>query len=136
MWAITVHKSQELTLLKAVIDLEKKKYAASLSFVAISRINALKNILFKPFSFERLQRIKTCKRLQKRKEEEKWLDSMIFQNWYLYYNIEIFCINCIIKLNSLWENFFIEHHGNKYKSKICNVTQWILTVHTFLWYIF
>ena len=76
-WAITVHKSQGLTLPKAVIDLGKKEYAAGLSFVAISRVGALKNILFKPFSFDRLQRIQSCKRLQERKEEENRLISMI-----------------------------------------------------------
>ncbi|GBB89438.1 hypothetical protein RclHR1_16110002 [Rhizophagus clarus] len=59
VWAITVHKSQGLILPKAVIDLGNKEYAASLSFIAVSRISALKNILFKPFSFERLQQIRT-----------------------------------------------------------------------------
>ncbi|GBC05299.1 hypothetical protein RclHR1_06170003 [Rhizophagus clarus] len=80
VWAITVHKSQGLTLPKAVIDLGNKEYAASLSFIAVSRISALKNILFKPFSFERLQQIRTCKKLQERKEEKKRLVSIIFYN--------------------------------------------------------
>jgi ATP-dependent DNA helicase PIF1 len=35
-WAITVHKSQGLTLQKAVIELGGKEYAAGLSFVVIS----------------------------------------------------------------------------------------------------
>ena len=48
-WTITVHKSQGLILEKAVIDLGKKEFAAGLSFVAISRIPTLKNILFTPF---------------------------------------------------------------------------------------
>lgn len=76
-WAITVHKSQGLTLQKAVIDIGKKEYAAGLSFVAISRVCSLSDVLFKPFSFERLQRIKNCKRLQERMLEEKRLASMI-----------------------------------------------------------
>jgi len=76
-WAITVHKSQGLTLQKAVLDLGKNEYAAGLSFVAISRVCALQNTLFRPFSFERLQRIKTCKRLQERMAEERRLASMI-----------------------------------------------------------
>lgn len=78
-WAITVHKSQGLTLEKAVIDLRKKEFAAGLSFVAISRVCSLKNILFTPFSFERLQRIKNCKRLHERIVEENRLISMIPQ---------------------------------------------------------
>jgi ATP-dependent DNA helicase PIF1 len=65
-WAITAHKSQGLTLPKAVIDLGKKEFAAGLSFVAISRVHSLDDILFKHFSFNRLQRIKNCKRLKER----------------------------------------------------------------------
>ena len=51
-WSITVHKSQGLTLEKAVIDLGKKEFAAGLSFVAISQVRTLGNILFSPFSLE------------------------------------------------------------------------------------
>jgi len=72
-WAITVHKSQGLTLPKAKVDLGKKEFAAGLSFVAVSRVRALGDILFRPFSFERLERIKLCKRLQERREEERRL---------------------------------------------------------------
>jgi len=70
-WAITVHKNQGLTLEKTVIDLGEREYATCLSFVAISRVRSLRN------SFERLQRVKTCKRLQERKLEERRLISMI-----------------------------------------------------------
>src|SRR5204863_1405820 len=78
-WAITVHKSQGLTLQKAVIDLGRKEYAAGISFVAISRVCALRNTVFRPFSLERLQRVKTCRRLQERIAEEQRLSSMIPQ---------------------------------------------------------
>jgi len=71
-----VHKSQGLTLSKAIIDLEHKEFAAGLSFVAVSQVCSLGDILFKPFSFERLQRIKNCKRMQERKVEEEWLISI------------------------------------------------------------
>ncbi|CAB4431125.1 unnamed protein product [Rhizophagus irregularis] len=76
-WAITVHKSQGLTLNKAIIDLGDKEFTAGLSFVAVSRVRALEDLLFKPFSFERLQRIKDGKRLLERVDEEKCLVSMI-----------------------------------------------------------
>ena len=76
-WAITVHKSQGLTLPKAIVDFGEREYAAGLSFVAVSRIRALNDLLFRPFSFERLQRIKKSKRLQDRKIEEKRLVSLI-----------------------------------------------------------
>jgi ATP-dependent DNA helicase PIF1 len=76
-WAITVHKSQGLTLSKAKIDLGSREFAAGLSFVAVSRVRSLGDIYFKQFSFERLQRIQSCKRLQERKAEEERLLSMI-----------------------------------------------------------
>ena len=76
-WAITVHKSQGLTLQKAMIDLGDREFAAGLSFVAISRVRTLEDILFKPFNFERLQRIKESRRLQERLDEEERLISMI-----------------------------------------------------------
>ena len=75
-WAITTYKSQGLTLPKAVIDLGKKEFAAGLSFVAISRVRSLDDILFKHFSFNRLERIKNCKRLQERKAEEARLSEL------------------------------------------------------------
>ncbi|EXX67605.1 Pif1p [Rhizophagus irregularis DAOM 197198w] len=76
-WAITVHKSQGLTLQKATIDLGDKEFIAGLAFVAMSRVRAFKDLLFKPFNFERLQRIKECTRLKERLAEEKRLVSMM-----------------------------------------------------------
>ena len=75
-WAITVHKSQGLTLAKAKIDLGSKEFAAGLSFVAVSRVRSLNDIYFKQFTFERLQRIQSCRRLQERKKEDERLISM------------------------------------------------------------
>ncbi|RGB21955.1 hypothetical protein C1646_776928 [Rhizophagus diaphanus] len=70
-WAITMHKSQGLTLQKAIIDLSDKEFITGLSFITISRVHILKDILFKPFNFERLRRIKECKRLPKKLDEEE-----------------------------------------------------------------
>src|SRR5438045_2656054 len=72
-WAITVHKSQGLTLDKVVIDIGKKEFTAGLSFVAVSRVREIKDLILKPFDFERLRRIKDCKRIRERKEEEQRL---------------------------------------------------------------
>ncbi|CAG8641197.1 7999_t:CDS:2 [Cetraspora pellucida] len=77
VWAIMVHKSQGLTLTNARISLGKKEYACGLSFVAISHVRALKDILFNPFSLQRLQKIRQSKRMQERKNEENQLISMI-----------------------------------------------------------
>ena len=76
-WAVTVHKSQGLTLDKAVIDIGNNEFTAGLTFVAVSRVRELEDIIFKPFNFERLQRIKECKRIRERKEEELRLLSMV-----------------------------------------------------------
>jgi len=76
-WAVTVHKSQGLTLTKAKIDLGNKEFAAGLSFVAVSRVRSLSDLYFKGFTFERLQRIKNCQRIQERKLEEERLLSLI-----------------------------------------------------------
>jgi len=75
-WAITAHKSQGLILPKAVIDLGKKEFAAGLSFVSISRVRSLDDILFKHFSFNRLEHIRNCKRLKERIAEEIRLREM------------------------------------------------------------
>ncbi len=76
-WAIMVHKSQGLTLLKAIVDFGEREYATGLSFVTVSQVRPLNVLLFQSFSFERLQRIKKSKRLQDRKDEEKRLASLI-----------------------------------------------------------
>jgi len=68
-----VHKSQGLTLDKVVIDIGKKEFTAGLSFVAVSRVREIKDLILKPFDFERLRRIKDCKRIRERKEEEQRL---------------------------------------------------------------
>lgn len=76
-WAITVHKSQGLTLPKAVLDIGKKEFAAGLSFVAISRVRCLEDLLFEDvFSLERLQKIKEGSRLRERVTEEARLLSL------------------------------------------------------------
>ncbi|GBC46555.2 ATP-dependent DNA helicase PIF1-like [Rhizophagus irregularis DAOM 181602=DAOM 197198] len=65
--------AQGLTLPKAFIDIGKKEYFAGFTFVAISRVSALKDILFKPFSFEKIHQIRSCDRVKERKKEEKQL---------------------------------------------------------------
>ena len=42
-WAITIHKSQGLTLTKVVIDLGEKDFSPGLSFVAISCVKVSKD---------------------------------------------------------------------------------------------
>ena len=52
-YAITVHKSQGLTLDCAVLDLSETEFAAGQTYVAISRVKKLSGLLFEtPFDFE------------------------------------------------------------------------------------
>jgi ATP-dependent exoDNAse (exonuclease V) alpha subunit len=44
-WAVTVHKSQGLTLPKIKLGLGKKEFAAGLTFVGLSRVKALSDIM-------------------------------------------------------------------------------------------
>ncbi|RGB23772.1 hypothetical protein C1646_774024 [Rhizophagus diaphanus] len=60
-WAIMVHKSQSLILNRAVIDLGNKKFTTKLSFIPVSRVHTLKDLL-------------------KRVDEEKYLVSIISKN--------------------------------------------------------
>jgi ATP-dependent DNA helicase PIF1 len=53
-YAITVHKSQGLTLLRAVLNIDQKEHCLGLSYVAISRVKALDGLMFEsPFDFSR-----------------------------------------------------------------------------------
>ena len=45
-WAITIHKSQGLTLERVVIDLGHADFSSGLSFVAISRVKTLRGLAF------------------------------------------------------------------------------------------
>ena len=53
-YAITVHKSQGLTLSKAVLNLNQREHCLGLSYVAVSRVKTLDGLLFEgPFDYER-----------------------------------------------------------------------------------
>ena len=73
-WALTIHKSQGLTLPKAVIDLGKSERTPGISYVAISRVKSLSSCLY-----ERLQSIKSSRNLQYRLQEEQRLDLLAQQ---------------------------------------------------------
>src|SRR5271170_4620693 len=53
-YAITVHKSQGLTLSKVVLNLNQREHCLGLSYVAVSRVKTLNGVLFeRPFDYER-----------------------------------------------------------------------------------
>jgi ATP-dependent DNA helicase PIF1 len=51
-YAITVHKSQGLTLSRVVLNLDQREHCLGLSYVAISRVKALEGLMFEiPFDY-------------------------------------------------------------------------------------
>ena len=71
-WAVTIHKSQGLTLDKVVIDVGKREFYCGLTYVACSRFRHLTDLLFSPpFSFQRLSSIANSQRLHQRKEVQR-----------------------------------------------------------------
>jgi ATP-dependent exoDNAse (exonuclease V) alpha subunit len=61
-WAITVHKAQGITADKIVTNIAEKDHVVGLTYVAISRVKALKGLLFEePFDYSRFRSGKTSK---------------------------------------------------------------------------
>jgi hypothetical protein len=57
-WAVTVHESQGLTLLKVKLGLGKREFASGLTFVSLSRVKAIDTLMIVgPFDFSRVQRL-------------------------------------------------------------------------------
>ncbi|CAG8800536.1 653_t:CDS:1, partial [Cetraspora pellucida] len=74
---ITIYKSQDLTLLQTVLDIGNKEFAIGLTFVAISRVRALSDLLFNStFTYSKLQKLGKSTRLQQRLVEEQRLLSL------------------------------------------------------------
>ena len=78
-YAITIHKSQGLTVDKAVLNISKKDFAPGLTYVAISRVKSLRGLLFlEPFPIARLKvrtseltQARESDRLKREKEEAR-----------------------------------------------------------------
>ncbi|XP_028412530.1 ATP-dependent DNA helicase PIF6-like [Dendronephthya gigantea] len=74
--ALTIHKSQGLTLPKAWIDIGKSERTAGVSYLAISRVKSLSSCVIDPMTYERLTSLKSSANLQYRLEEENHLDRL------------------------------------------------------------
>ena len=75
-WALTIHKSQGLTLPKAWIDIGKSERTAGISYVAISRVKPLASCFIEPMTYQRLTSLKSSANLQYSLEEENRLDQL------------------------------------------------------------
>ena len=73
-WAVTIHKSQGLTLNKVVVDIGRKEFSCGLTFVACSRVRHITDLLFTPpFTFQRLSSLSNSQRLHERQLEDQRL---------------------------------------------------------------
>ena len=76
-WAITIHKCQDMTLSKVVIDIGKKEMQNGLTFVAISRVRRKEDLAFSvTYPLSHLQSIKNGKNMDQRLAEEARLDAI------------------------------------------------------------
>jgi len=82
-WAVTIHKDQGLTLDKGTFDIGTKEFLSGLTFVAISHVRQLTDILLnQPFPFQRLKNSCRSRRTEERKNEDerlKCLEAITFQ---------------------------------------------------------
>ena len=64
-YAITVHKSQGITLSQAVCDISEREFASGLSYVGVSRVSRLEGLMFdSPFSRSRVFRDPASRTMQ------------------------------------------------------------------------
>ena len=75
-WSITIHKSQGLTLDKVVVDIGKKENMDGLTYVALSRVKRLNDMIIEPFPFERISKLRENKSFKYRVREEQRLDEL------------------------------------------------------------
>ena len=73
-FAITIHKSQGLTLERAVIDLGKSEnQGGGITFVALSRLKTFEGLFLKPMQWQRLNQINNKVMIKQRIREQKRL---------------------------------------------------------------
>ena len=75
-WALTVHKCQGLTLGRVVVDLGQREFASGLSFVALSRVRSINDLLIQPTDYSRLHSIGQSPHLARRLREETRLANL------------------------------------------------------------
>ena len=84
-WAITIHKSQGLTLPEDWIDIGKSENTPGVSYVALSRVKLLSSCVIEPMTYERLRSLRSSKTLQYRLNEESRLDQMALATYNKYH---------------------------------------------------
>ena len=78
-FAITIHKSQGLTLDKVVVDIGENERNLGLAYVALSRVKTIEGLAFsKPYNFSRFTNIAKSRYLNMRKHEEARMLTLCF----------------------------------------------------------
>ena len=75
-WSMTIHKSQGLTLDKCWIDLGTSERVAGLTYVALSRVCKISDLVIEPVTFERLHSLKKTSNYKYRLLEEARLEKL------------------------------------------------------------
>ena len=75
-WALTIHKSQGLTLPKAWVHIGKSEQTLGITYVALSRVKQLSSLVVEPMTFDRLKSIKKSNNLKYRQQEEQRLNRL------------------------------------------------------------
>ena len=75
-WALTIHKSQGLTLPKTWVDIGKSEQTLGITYVGLSRVKQLSSLIVEPMSFDRLTSIKKLNALKYRQQEEERLNQL------------------------------------------------------------
>ncbi len=79
-WAITIHKSQGLTLEKVVVDLGHADFSSGLSFVASSQVKTLGGLAFRTqFSLTRLQRPKETEMMKMLQDDNERRSHLVWE---------------------------------------------------------
>ena len=86
-YALTIHKSQGLTLSKAWMDIGKSEKTPGVSYVALSRVKTLSSCVIEPMTYERLTSIRSSTTLKFRLDEEARLNNMA-QDTYSAFNVQ------------------------------------------------
>lgn len=75
--ACTIHKAQGLTIDKMILDIGQKDFACGLSYVGITRVRCLEDLLFEPFfSYDRLAKLHTGPTYATRQKFFRWLHGL------------------------------------------------------------
>ncbi len=79
-WAITIHKSQGLTLERVTVDLGHADFSSGLSFVAISRVKTLKGLAFRTrFDQTRLYKPKETEMMKMLREDNERRSQLVWE---------------------------------------------------------